>query len=380
MSSYDVIVVGAGPAGSTAAGLLAEKKLSVLLLDKKDFPREKICAGWLNARALDEFPYLKDRTGDFIEAPFYGVTFYKGDMSKHVEYTQDEPAGYLTLRTKLDACLKDIAVETGAEFAAGRAVTDVTHDRDGVTVRCGDGTSHQAKIVVGADGVSSLVARKTRLNPGWQNHQMVICVNEDIPCPPERIKEYFGERPKAIMSLGYSMIVGYGWVFPKREHVCVGMGGRVTSTKNVALIFSNFFEDLKRRNLIPQDLQWSETPTAMDPAGAAANLTEEQTFAEGRVLLVGDAGGFSCGSSGEGIYPGMLSAKLAAESIAAAIEEGDETHAPERYKKKAEESLLAYVRGVGGPSLLMTLNLMYGMPKLAEKVARSYLFGEPLKL
>ncbi len=380
MSSYDVIVVGAGPAGSTAARLLAEKKLSVLLIDKKAFPRDKICAGWLNARASEDFPCLKDRLGDFVEVPFYGVTFYKGDMSRHIEYSREEPAGYLTLRTKLDACLKDMAVGAGAEFVGGCAITDVVHDRDGVTVRCGDGSAHEAKIVVGADGVASLVARKTRLNPGWQNQQMVICVNEDIPCPPDTIRRYFGEKPRILMSLGYSMIVGYGWVFPKREHICVGMGGRVASTKNVALIFSNFFEDLKRQNIIPPDLKWAETPTAMNPAGAAANLTEEQTFAEGRVLLVGDAGGFSCGSTGEGIYPGMLSAKLAAESVIGAMEEGDETCAASYYREKAEGSLLSYVRGAAGPSLAITLNLMYGMPKLAERVARSYLFGEPLKL
>lgn len=380
MTPYDVIVVGAGPAGATAARLLAEKKLSVLLLDKKAFPRDKVCAGWLNARAVEDFPYLKERMGDFVETPFYGVTFYKGDMSRHVSYSQDEPAGYLTLRAKLDACLKDLAADAGAEFRGDCTVTDVTHDREGVAVRCGDGTAHRARIVVGADGAASIVARKTRLNSGWQQHQLVICVNEDIPCPAATVKKHFGEKPLVIMSPAYSMIVGYGWAFPKREHICVGIGGRVNSTKNVALIFSNFFEDLKRLDLIPRDLRWTETPTAMDPAGAAANLTPEQALAEGRVLLVGDAGGFSCGSSGEGIYPGMLSARLAADSIAAALNEGDEMRASYYYKKKAEESLLNYVHGATGPGLVTMLSLMYGTPRLAEKVARSYLFGEPLRL
>lgn len=380
MPEYDVIVVGAGPAGSTAAKLLAEKKLSVLWAEKKTFPRDKICAGWLNVRALEDFPYLGDGLADIVETPFYGITFYNCGMSKHTEYSRDEPAGYLTMRAKLDSWLKDCAVKAGAKLVEGCTVTDVTHDREGVRVRCGDGETRTARIVVGADGVSSRVARRTGLNPGWQNHQLVICVNEDIPCPPETIRQYFGDRPRIMMSIGYSMIAGYAWVFPKRSHLCIGIGGRVVSTKNIALIFSNFFEDLKRLEIIPPDLTWTETPPAMDPAGAAAMLTAEQTIAEGRVLLVGDAGGFSSGSTGEGIYPGMMSARCAAEAIAAAIKSGDEMQAAGMYKAEVEKSLLGYIRGVSGTAVLMITNMMYASPKLAEKVAKSYLFGEPLKL
>jgi len=379
MPKYDVIVVGAGPAGSTAAKFLADKKLSVLLLDKKTFPRDKICAGWLNARAVEDFPYLKDGLGDVVEAPFYGITFYNCGMSKHTEYSQDEPAGYLTMRVKLDAWLKDYAVRAGAEFAGGCMVNEVTHDREGVTVRCDGGAVHTAKAVIGADGVSSRVARRTGLNPGWQNHQLVICVNEDIPCPPETIRQYFGDEPRIMMSIGYSMIAGYAWVFPKRNHICVGIGGRVVSTKNIALIFSNFFADVKRLGIIPPDLQWTETPPAMDPAGAAAMLSEEQAIAEGRVLLVGDAGGFSSGNTGEGIYPGMLSARCAAEAVAAAIKGGDVMRAAGVYKAEAEKAALPYIRGISGTSVLMITNMMYAAPKLAEKVAKAYLFGEPLK-
>jgi geranylgeranyl reductase family protein len=380
MPHHDVIVVGAGPAGSTAAKLLADQKLSVLLLDKKTFPRDKICAGWLNAGALADFPYLRDGLGDIVESPFYGVTFFNGNMARRAEYFQEEPAGYLTLRTKLDTWLKDCAVNAGAKFVSGCTVTDVSHDRKGATVRCGEGEVHTAKVVIGADGVASRVARRTGLNLGWQNHQLVICVNEDIPCPPEAVRKHFGEKPRILMSLGYSMITGYAWAFPKRAHICVGIGGRVTSTKNIALIFSNFFEDLKRLEIIPPDLKWTDTPTAMDPAGAAANLTAEQAFAEGRVLLVGDAGGFSSGNTGEGIYPGMLSAKHAAHAVIEAIKSGDEMRAAAMYKLEVEKSLLGYVRTVGGTTLLMILNMMYSSPRLTEKVARSYLFGEPLKL
>jgi geranylgeranyl reductase family protein len=380
MPEYDVIVVGAGPSGATAAKLLAEQNLSVLLLDKNAFPRDKICAGWLNARALEDFPYLKDGLGDIVETPFYGITFYNCGMSKNTEYSQDEPAGYLTMRTKLDAWLKDCALKAGAKFVEGCTVTDVTHDREGISVRCGDGDKRTARLVVGADGVSSRVARRTGLNPGWQNNQLVICVNEDIPCPPETIRQYFGESPRIMMSIGYSMIVGYAWVFPKRNHICVGIGGRVASTKNIALIFSNFFEDLKRLEIVPPDLNWTDTPTAMDPAGAASMLTPEQTIAEGRVLLVGDAGGFSSGSTGEGIYPGMMSAKLAAQSIASAIKSGNEMHAASIYKAEVEKSLIGYIRGVSGTAVLLITNMMYSSSSLAEKVAKAYLFGETFKL
>jgi len=380
MPEYDVIVVGAGPAGSTAAKLLADRKLSVLLMDRKTFPRDKICAGWLNVRALHDFPYLKDGIADIVETPFYGITFHNCGMSKTTDYSQDEPAGYLTMRAKLDAWLKDCALKSGARLIEGCTVDDVTHDRAGITVRCEGGAVHTAKLVIGADGVSSRVARRTGLNPGWQNHQLVICINQDIPCPPETIRQFFGDMPHIVMSIGYSMISGYAWCFPKREHICVGIGGRVASTKNIALIFSNFFDDLKRLEVIPPDLAWTETPTAMDPAGAAAILTAEQAFAEGRVLLVGDAGGFSSGSTGEGIYPGMMSAKLAADAIAASLKTGDVMHAAPMYKAEVEKSLLAYIRGVSATAVLTIANMMYASSSLTARVAKSYLFGEPLAL
>ena len=72
----DVIVVGAGPAGSTAAKLLADRGYSVLLLDRAAFPRHKTCASWINRLAFERFPYLKARLEELVEAPFYGVTFY----------------------------------------------------------------------------------------------------------------------------------------------------------------------------------------------------------------------------------------------------------------------------------------------------------------
>ena len=380
MSGYDVIVVGAGPAGSTAAKLLADAGRSVLLFDKHRFPRHKPCAAWINVEVPRAFPYLFDTPGRIDQTTFYGLTFLSPDLAKRADYEQDEPAGYLVLRDDFDSRLKDVALAAGVEFKEGAEVTGV-RDINGVAqVTVADGEVFTAQFVIGADGVNSTVAKTSGLNTGWSNRQLVICVNEDIPCPADIVAGHFGQKRRIIVSPGYGLIAGYGWVFPKRGHVCVGIGGRVPSTKNVHIIFNNFFNDLKRNGYIPSEINWENTDTAMNPAGAAAHLNGGQVLARDRVLLIGDAGGFCVGSSGEGIYPGMLSAREAAGAVNAALEGGSADTAAESYISACRKDLLSRVSGINVVGMAMIVKTMYGMKKIAEKAAKSFLFGESFKI
>ncbi|MFH1550862.1 MAG: NAD(P)/FAD-dependent oxidoreductase [Planctomycetota bacterium] len=380
MPDYDVIVAGAGPAGSTAAKLLADAGRSVLLIDRQKFPRHKPCAAWINIAAPRTFPYISDTLGEINQSAFYGLTFLSPDLTKRADYEQDEPAGYLVLRDEFDNRLKDIAIAAGAEFREGLEVTGVQDIDDVVKVATAAGESYTAHFVIGADGVTSTVARTSGLNTGWENRQLVICVNEDIPCDSEIVAKHFGEKPRIFVSPAYGNIAGYGWVFPKREHVCVGLGGRVPGTKNAHIIFKNFFDDLTRTGYIPSEMNWENTDTALNPAGAAAHLTRSQLLARGRVLLAGDAGGFSVGSSGEGIYPGMLSAKEAAAALNTALESGSPDSAAESYTKACRKNLVPYISGINPVGMAMIVKVMYTMKKVAGKAARSYLFGEPFKI
>ena len=131
----DVIVVGAGPAGSTAAKLLADRGYQVLLIDRSAFPRHKTCASWINRLAFDRFSYLKGRLDELVEAPFFGVTFYDRALGGEGRFSEQQPSGYLSLRSKFDDGLRRIAVEAGAEFLGGHGVVQVNQARAEVLER-----------------------------------------------------------------------------------------------------------------------------------------------------------------------------------------------------------------------------------------------------
>src|SRR3990172_5121878 len=156
--SYDVLVIGAGPAGSTAAKLAADAGLSTLLIDRAVFPRHKTCASWINRLAFERFPYLQARLDELVETPFYGIAFFDRTLEKEGRFLEPRPSGYLSLRAKFDDGLRRIAVEAGVEFLGGCAVTGVLQDGETVRARLADGREFTARVLIGADGASSRVA------------------------------------------------------------------------------------------------------------------------------------------------------------------------------------------------------------------------------
>ena len=157
MEKFDAIVVGAGPAGSTAAYRLARSGAKVLLLDRARFPRDKPCGGGLTERAVTQLPVSVDpvveEVVDRFELGFrYGTRFVRGG---------ERPLVLMTRRSRLDAHLVAEAAAAGADFRDGLRATALNLDEAGATVRF-DGTAASAPVVIGADGVNGLTARARR--------------------------------------------------------------------------------------------------------------------------------------------------------------------------------------------------------------------------
>lgn len=375
--SYDILVVGAGPAGSTAAKLLADAGYHTLLVDKARFPRHKTCASWINRLAFERFPYLRGHEAELVDSTFYGVTFFDETLARRAPWTERRPSGYLSLRSKFDNGLKDIAVAAGAEFKEGSGVAACAPAGDRVTLRLENGEEYTGRAVVGADGAQSRIAALTGLRQGWGENESVLCANEDLPYPAADIARRYSARPPLLVALRYDGLTGYGWVFPKREHICVGIGGRLRPGERIQDLYRKFFRAAQESGLLPGELEPQKPYYALDPAGA---VNKGKPLVRSRTVLVGDAGGFVSGSTGEGIYPAMESARLAVELIARGLGSGKLEEELQRFETLWRERLGSYLRDLpGGERRRETVDrvgLIFRSRLVCGVAARAFLYGE----
>jgi geranylgeranyl reductase family protein len=296
--NYDVIVAGAGPGGSTAARLLAAEGASVLLLDKQKFPRDKPCGGGVTLRAA---AVLGLDLSPVVEQTVYGARFSLR-MGPGFERRFDRPLTYLTQRCRLDAFLTERAIEAGADFHDDDQVREV--DVDGletVTVRTSAG-AYSCTVLIGADGANGVIGTAMELRPDAEE---AVAFEGNVPAPARLMDEW---REYAAMDLGHTA-GGYGWVFPKGDHLNVGVG----AWKYAGFTLRPKLARLSRRyGLSPGDLE--------SLRGHHLPVRKPRTaIARGPVALVGDAAGLVDPLSGEGIHMAFASGRLASESALAVL-------------------------------------------------------------
>src|SRR5262245_7163652 len=376
-SDIDVLIVGAGPSGSTAATTLANLGSSVALVDKAIFPRHKTCASWINALAFSRFPYLQRERSNLVDCAFYGIRFYDQSITREGAYNERKPSGYLTLRSKFDHGLLKVAMDRGATVFQGVRAAQIVEEKAGIQAILTDGTMVRAQFLIGADGSNSHIARWSGLRKSWRYDQYVLCANEDIPYSPQGIERFYGSRFPLFVSLRFSELDGYGWVFPKREHICVGIGGRVRADADIREIMRAFVERSRKVKLIPADLNISNPDYALDPAGAVHRM---DTLTKGRTILIGDAAGFVSGSTGEGIYPGMVSGSIAAGVVHDALSKrsSDVSVFNERWRAELGGYLRSLPGGEQKSSTVSRIDLIFRSRLMSAVAGRIFLYGEPL--
>jgi len=312
---YEVVVVGAGPAGSTAAKFLSESGVNVLLVDKSKFPRDKPCGGGLPLRVFNRFSYIKK---DLIDSYSYATFAYSPSLKYHMELERNEPLIAMVLREKFDYELLKIAMESGTNFIEGKIVQNIKITENSAKIFLNDGTAIESEIVIGADGVWSTIAKKTGLRADYKN--ICICLFEEYNLDKKILDRFFGEKRTCHIHLSVNKTVGYGWVFPKKEHLNIGISEfrhAKDSNKSKSTIKENYetyIRILKESNIIPRNLKKENCRGAALPT-----YPLEKTYSD-RVILCGDAAGFANPMTGEGIYHAMVSGKIAADIIKKALE------------------------------------------------------------
>lgn len=289
---YDVIVVGAGPAGSTAAYRLVKAGANVLLLDRAKFPRDKPCGGGVTGRAARLLPFSIDPVVEHVVTHAdlrlgYGRTHARGS---------GRPLVYMTQRRRLDHFLAERAADAGADFRDGVRVTGV--DANGtVTVTAGP-EKFAADALIGADGVNGISARALSLGG---NSAVGVALEGNLPHAKIDARRYNG---RVALELGI-VPGGYGWVFPKGDHVNVGVGGWGSEGPNL--------KEHLRRLCTQHDARLDDLE---EVRGYRLPLRSPQaTLARGRALIVGDAAGLIDPISGDGMYEGFLSSQLASDAV-----------------------------------------------------------------
>jgi len=381
LERFDVAIIGAGPAGSTAAKLLAERGYRILLVDKATFPRDKTCAGWVNRLAVERFPYLRGRLPSLTETPFYGLTFLNPDLNRKACYQEREPVGYLALRSGFDDGLRRIAVEAGVEFMGGNGLLKLEEEREGVHLTLERGDSYRASVVIGADGANSRIARLLSLRHRWQKPWRVVCANEDLPSSPQRILSFYGAKPSIYVVPKFVDLTGYGWVFPKKHHICVGIGGFLKEGQSIKRLYFQLIRALQGRGLLPEESIPQRVSYAIDPVGG---VYSQRSLVKGRVVLIGDAAGFVSSLTGEGIYPAMVSAECAAGVIDSALRLGKITERLAEFNLQWAKALGNYLKPPSGERRkrisLKLLPLLFISPRLSRIAAQVYLYGKEITL
>ncbi len=330
---FDVTIVGAGPAGATAAARLGEAGLRVLLLDKaKSFPREKPCGGGITARALTRLPFTREV---FRELPTNALTKMYVESPDGTGMVYEDPAGdpilYLVRRIDWDAALFRRAAARVTEIALGATVTGMVTEHDGITLRCSDHRVFRARVVLGADSANSVIARLTGLRTGEVHGQYAVDMMEETPYT--ELDTPHRDRVTLLLSLPDSY--GYGYIFPKRDHLNLGFGSgpdyfvehvRGRSREHHLA----FVEQMKARGLATGTSQPANYRAFPIPISGPL----EKTYTD-RVLLAGDAAGMVNAFSAEGIVFAMISGDLAAAAILSAVVEANHDPAQANFSARS---------------------------------------------
>ena len=274
MATYDVAIVGAGPAGSTAAYRLASAGARVLLLDKATFPRDKPCGGGVTGRAARLLPFsIEPVVEDTIDRLDCGLR-YRRRFSRRPK----TPLAYLTQRRRLDHFLLRKAAEAGAEV------------REGETA---DARELDAKIVIGADGANGSSAKQLGLADGIIHG---VALEANYPHEP---------RFAGTMTLEIAVIRGgYGWIFPKADHVNVGVGGNGEEAPRLRAELRRMCEAYGIDPDAGQDMRGYRLPMR----------TPNSQLARGHTAVIGDAAGLVDPFTGDGMYEAFASAQLVADA------------------------------------------------------------------
>ncbi|WP_126454338.1 NAD(P)/FAD-dependent oxidoreductase [Sulfuriflexus mobilis] len=299
MEKSDVIIIGAGPAGSSCARQLHQHGLKVSLLDKSQFPRNKVCAGWVTPEVMQSLDIdLDDYASSRVLQPIR--SFRTSRIGSRDVYTQyDDVVSYGIRRSEFDHYLLE---RSGVECHMNEPVKSIRRDNNIWIIN----DHFSAPLLIGAGGHFCPVARHLGAHVGAseapvtaQEVEFEMTEQQSKSCPVD------AETPELFFTPD---LKGYGWVFRKGNFLNIGLGRQ--DRNKLSMHVDNFINELKRAGRVPENIPGKLNGHAY----LLYNDAPRRVYDDG-VLLIGDSAGLAYQQSGEGIRPAIESALLAAKTI-----------------------------------------------------------------
>ena len=291
---YDVIIIGAGAAGASAAYELANRGADVLVLEKEKLPRYKTCGGGVVHRAIEKLPF---NTDGIIERNFNTIDIYDHETDLFFNVTREKPVITMMMRADLDNLIISEAVKIGAEVNDGVKAIRVVNNNESIEVITG-GTTLKADFVIAADGAFGISAKICGMNKNFFRVPAIEC---EVSLPDDEFDYY---KNSTRFDFGF-IPHGYAWVFPKKNHISVGIASMKKLRVNLNDYLEKYFAMLglkdvsnieKHGHIIPI------IPFRLKPVYK-------------RILLTGDTVGLADPITTEGISYAIESGQLAAKAI-----------------------------------------------------------------
>lgn len=338
----DVAVVGAGPAGSTAARELALAGVRVALLEREALPRYKTCGGGLVERARRALP---GTVSDVVERECGAAELHAG--GERLRVARDSPLVSMVMRDRLDHLLAEAAREAGAGLLERCPVTEATRERGRIRLAAGTG-SVRARFVVAADGATGRTAARLGFSDG---RYLVPALEAEV-----RFPESVDRWPGRVARFDFGAIAhGYAWVFPKAGHLSIG----VLSMRRGSLRLPAVLERYRTSLGLPP-------PESVECHGYVIPVRpRSDSLARDGVLVAGDAAGLADPATAEGISHAVRSGRLAARAVIEA--DGEPGRTEERYRELVGAEILPELRRAR-----WLARLFYGPGWLRDEVFRRW--------
>ncbi|WP_329459590.1 geranylgeranyl reductase family protein [Streptomyces sp. NBC_01497] len=322
----DVIVVGAGPAGSSAAYHLAASGVDVLVLEKSHFPREKVCGDGLTPRAVRQLI----RMGIDIDQPGWmrsrGMRWMTGERRIQIDWPdlgRYPSFGLSRSRHDFDDLLARHAVAAGARLLTGMKATGPVTDRGGRVTGVtavndkGESAVHRAPIVIAADGASARLALAMGLERD-NKRQIATAARRYYRSPTKSPGDYLELWADVRLPRSEQYLPGYGWIFPMGDgRVNVGLGS-VAHRRYGRPDLKTTLDQWLARTPDSWGLREGNAEGPLRSAALPMGFNRHPLYARG-VLLVGDSGGMVSPWNGEGIGQALEAGEVAAETVALAL-------------------------------------------------------------